>query len=109
MSGTVAELPTLKKKIELFQPWYETSPVTLKMMDALVSVFPEQGDVWAKSVKITDNGTITFDAFARNEAAIAALRSRLIATKGVSGVNPEGERGGNPIEFTISFKYDAGQ
>ena len=108
MKDTVAELTVLQQKIGTFQPWFQ-GPVTLQMMDALVSVFPEKGDAWAKSVTIKDNGTITCDAFAKNEAAVAALRDRLIAHPGVSAVATEGERGGNPIEFTITFRYDTGQ
>ena len=111
MKDTVADLGALQQKIRVYHPWFQGAPVTVQTIDSLASVFPEQGDVWAKDLRITEGGQVTCTAFAKNDAAVAALRDRLISHPGVSAVATEGERvsGGSPIQFTITFKYDTGQ
>ncbi len=106
MKNTVADLTTLQNKIRMYQPWFQGAPVTVQMIDSLISVFPEKGDVWAKSIEMKDTGQIVITAFARTRAAELSLSDRLIALPGVTGVGTEDERGTNPIEFTIIFKYN---
>lgn len=106
MKNNVADLQMLQTKIRGFRPWFEGSPLTVQMLDGLVSVFPEQGDVWAKSVELKEDGTVTCMVFAKNQAAAIAFGDRLSAHPGVTNVNYEGERGQNPIELIISFKYN---
>lgn len=106
MENTVNELSSLQKKIMMFHPWFKGAPVTVQTIDGLASVFPEQGDVWAKNLVIKDNGQVTLTAFARSRAAELAFNDRLISHPGVTKVGTEGERGTNPIEFTVSFTYN---
>jgi Tfp pilus assembly protein PilN len=102
----VTELKTLQQKIHGFRPWFEGAPVTVQMLNGLVAVFPEQGDVWAKSVEVKEDGTVSCTVFAKNQTALAAFRDRLMAQPGVTNVGTDIERGTNPIEFTINFRYN---
>ena len=106
MKDNVAELTSLQQKILMFHPWFKGAPVTVQTMEGLATVFPEQGDVWAKNLIIKDSGQVTLTAFAKSRAAELAFNDRLISHPGVTAVATEGERGTNPIEFTVTFTYN---
>ncbi len=52
MSGNVADLDALQTAIRRFRPWFEPQPQNLQVLETLFSAFPEQGDVWAKSIQV---------------------------------------------------------
>jgi hypothetical protein len=107
MRRQVSELESLQQKIRQFRPWFETSPPTLKLMEEIVGAFPEQGDVWAKSVEVGEHGKVTCTGFARSQSALSGLLDRLRERKDFSGVQIQQVRGANPIQFTIGFNSEA--
>ena len=109
MKNNVADLDALQQKIHTYRPWFEPTPLTTQTVEALVSVFPEQGDVWAKTIHITQDGKVTCTGFTKSQAAVLALHAKLRAHAGVSDVQILSERGDSPIQFTITFKYDPHQ
>ena len=104
MQGDVADLDALQTAIRRFRPWFEPAPQNLQLLEALFAAFPEQGDVWAKSIQIK-TGTVAVTGFSRTRPAILALTDRLRALPGVSGVQTQQIRGENPIQFTLIYKW----
>ena len=105
MSGKVTSVEKLQQRIRLFRPWFESAPQTLQILEALDGAFPELGEVWAKSVQVSDGAKITCVVFARNQAAMLAFLNRLRTHPEVSAVQVQQQRGENPIQFSMTCKW----
>jgi Tfp pilus assembly protein PilN len=106
MKRNVAELESLQQRIREFRPWFEPAPQALAVLESIAGAFPEQGDVWAKSITIADSGKVACSGFARSQSALNALLDQLRARKDVSGVQVQQVRGDNPVQFTLTFKTE---
>ncbi len=106
MRDNVAELDTLQQKIRRFRPWFDPAPQNLQVLEDLITVFPEAGDVWAKSIQIGTGYKVTCAGFARNQPALITLLTRLRARPDVSGVQLQQTRGDNPIQFLFTYKWE---
>lgn len=104
MKKKVAELDALQQKIHRFHPWFESSPQVLPMLESVIAAFPEQGDVWAKSIQC-ENGRVTCTGCAKNREGLFGLMDRLRARPGVTELQTQQLRGENPLQFTFTFKY----
>ena len=107
MKNTVADLDALQQKIHQFRPWFRPEPQVLQVMEDVMAAFPDQGDVWAKSLQVMDGNKVTCTGFARNQAALLALLERLRLKPGVTGLLRGPMRGSNPIEFSFTCKWEA--
>lgn len=105
MNRKVVDVEKLQQRIRLFRPWFEPAPVNLQILEALDSSFPEGGDVWAKNVQTADGAKITVTGFARNHAVLLAFLDRLRAHPEIHSVQVQQERGENPIQFSMSYKW----
>ncbi len=102
MHDNVAELDGLQQKIRRLRPWFDAAPVTVATLEKLFGLFPEGGDVWAKSIQV-NGGLITCTGFARNQKALLDLTGRLSGKdSGFSAVTLKSQRGENPIQFTLT-------
>jgi hypothetical protein len=106
MRGTVSQLEDLQQKIRQFRPWFEPAPQTLQLLEGLMSAFPDQGDVWAKSVQTGEASKVTCTGFARNQPAMMAFFDRLRARPDVGGLQVQQVRGENPVQFTVVYKWE---
>ena len=107
MQSRVAELDGLQQKIRQFRPWFEPMPQNLQALEAVVGAFPERGEVWARSIQINENAKVTCAGSARTQPAFMALLDRLRAAKGLTALQVQQLRGDNPIQFSISCKWEA--
>ena len=107
MRKNVGELDALQQKIRQFRPWFEPAPQSLQILEGLMGAFPDQGEVWAKSVQIGEGFKVTCSGFARNHQALDGLLDRLRARTDVTGVQVQQERGQNPIQFSFTYKWEA--
>ncbi len=105
MKQNVAELDAIQQKIRFFRPWFETSPQGVQVLESLVSAFPDGGDAWAKSIQIGEGYKITCTIFARNESAWMALLDRLRVRPDVTALQVQQLRGGNPVQFSVTYKW----
>jgi hypothetical protein len=105
MRGEVSKLANLQNNIRRFHPWFNAAPETVQMMEGLVTAFPEQGDVWAKSVQIAEGSKVTCTGFATSQSALMGLLDRLRARKDVSALQVQHLRGNNPIQFSVTYKW----
>ncbi len=101
----VANVEKVQQRIRLFRPWFEPTPQNLQVLEVLDSAFPEIGDVWAKSVTIADGAKITCIGYARNQGTLLSFLDRLRARPEVASVQIQQERGENPIQFSMTFKW----
>ena len=107
MHKKVGELEVLQQKIRQFRPWFEPAPQSLQVLEALMGAFPDQGDVWAKSIQIVEGPKVTCSGFARSQAALNSLLDRLRARTDVADVQVQSVRGQNPIQFSFTYKWEA--
>lgn len=106
MQRNVAELEELQQRIRKFRPWFDATPQSLQLLEGLMSAFPEQGDVWAKSVEIGEGAKVTCTGFARSQVAWLGLRERLGSRPDVTGLQVQQVRGENPVQFTVTYKWE---
>jgi hypothetical protein len=106
MKRKVSDLDALQQNIRKYRPWFDPAPENLIILEGVVSAFPEQGDVWAKTIQITEGPKVTCTGFAKTHAALLALHDRLRARPEVSTLQVQQERGENPIQFSLTFKWD---
>jgi len=106
MRGPVSDLEALQQKLRQFRPWFEPAPQTLQLLEGLMSTFPDQGDVWAKSVQTAEAGKVTCTGFARNQPAMMAFLDRLRSRPDVTGLQVQQVRGENPVQFTVVYKWE---
>ncbi|MGV3533564.1 MAG: hypothetical protein ACO1QR_14450 [Chthoniobacteraceae bacterium] len=104
MRSNVTELEGLQQRIRQFRPWFDSTPHSLQIMEALVGAFPEQGDVWAKSIQISTASKVTCTGFARSQAVFMAMLDRLRSMEQVTDLQVLQVRGESPVEFSISYK-----
>jgi hypothetical protein len=106
MADNVAELDALQQKIHEFRPWFEPVPQGLQLLQSLVMAFPEQGDVWAKSIQVAEDGKVTCTGFARTQEALMALLARMRARPDITGLQMQQVRGENPIQFSVTYQWE---
>jgi hypothetical protein len=106
MRKNVVELESLQQKIRQFRPWFEAAPQDLQIIEGLAAAFPEQGDVWAKSIQLGEGHKVTCAGFARNQPALLALLDRLRARTDVAGLQLQQVRGENPVQFSFTYKWE---
>ncbi len=104
MRGEVAELEDLQQRIRQFRPWFDSAPQGLQCLEALVSCFPESGDVWAKSAQLAESGKVTCNGFAKSQSSILALLEKLRKQPGVTDLQLQQVRG---EQFTIIYQWGA--
>ncbi|MES2570247.1 MAG: hypothetical protein V4710_09365 [Verrucomicrobiota bacterium] len=106
MSRRAAEVDDLQQKIRQFRPWFEPAPQSVRLLEALMNSFPDQGDVWAKSIQLSDNSKVICTGFARSTAARLAFQESLRKRPDVTGLQVQQVRGQNPENFSITFRWE---
>ncbi len=107
MKRNVGELDDLQGRIRTYRPWFDPAPELLPVIEGLAGAFPERGDTWCKSVSVSDGTRVTLSGFARNQSAFLTLHDRLKAKPGISNVEIQQTRGDNPVQYSITFKWEA--
>lgn len=102
------ELEKLQKGIHQFRPWFEPTPRALQVVENLATAFPDSGEVWAKTIQLGAENKVSCSGFARNQGAWLAFLERLRKRKDVSSLQVQQVRGDNPIQFSIIYKWEAG-
>jgi hypothetical protein len=105
MRDNVAQLDALQQKIHRFRPWFNPAPETVQALETLIAAFPEQGDVWAKSIQITPGYHVTCTCFARNYSVLQPMLDRLRARPGITGLQVGQTRGDKPVQFSITYLW----
>lgn len=105
MRRNVADLENLQGRLRQFRPWFDAAPGSLLLLESLASAFPETGEVWAKGVQVTDGPKVTCTGFARNQPALMGFMDRLRAQKEISDLQLVQQRGENPIQFSLTYRW----
>lgn len=106
MNGQVADLEALQGKIRQFRPWFDPTPQSLQALEGLTAAFPEQPDVWAKSVQLGEDNKITCTGAARSQPVLMAMLERLRSRPNVTAVQVQTVRGENPVLFSFTYKWE---
>ncbi len=107
MQGKVNQLDKLQQRIRQFRAWFDPAPQSVQALETLDSSFPEQGDVWAKSVQINDGAKVVCTGFARSHTALLGFLDSLRKHPEISAVQLQQERGEKPVQFSIIYKWGA--
>ena len=105
MKRNVVDLESLQQDIRRFRPWFEPAPLNLLALESITEAFPEQGEVWAKSVQIGEDFKVTCSGFAQNQPALLAMLGRLRARTDVTAVQVQSVRGEKPVQFSFTYKW----
>jgi hypothetical protein len=120
MQVQVASLDAVKAKTNEYQPWYDTTFRTLSIIKRVTECFPDNGTVTAKSFEIHSNSitsssssarenvsSVTISGTARDNASLLRMQELLHKAKEVQGLNVEQIRSKNPMQFTLTFRWNA--
>jgi hypothetical protein len=105
MQAKVTELQNIQDQIRQYRPWYDDSFRSLAILRQLTLVFPEDGEVTARTIEIRDGGTVSCSGNARDNAALLGMLSKLRAADGVTELKVDQIRGKSPMQFTFDFQY----
>lgn len=105
MEPEVTALEALQTTSRQFRPWFTATPNDLLMLNSLISVFPETGEIWVKSLEIKENSKIVCIAFAKQQSIMNEFLERLRKKKEITGLQVQQVRGNNPIQFSFSFLW----
>ncbi len=105
MATTVHELEGAQQQIQRFRAWDDTSFRCLTILRGFSNVFPEDGDVTAKTLEIRNMKTVNCTGTARDHAALLRMLGQLRSADNVQELRVVQIRGGSPIQFTFEFQY----
>ena len=107
MQARVTQLDAVQARIREFAPWYDTSFRNLSIMKRVTECFPENGSVTAKSFEVHGNAIVTISGTARDNASLLRVQEQLRKAKEVQGLKIEQIRSKNPMQFTLTFRWNA--
>jgi hypothetical protein len=107
MQAQVTQLDAVQARIREFAPWYDTSFRSLSIMKRVTECFPENGSVTAKTFEVHGNAMVTISGTARDNASLLRVQEQLHKTKEVQGLKIEQIRAKNPMQFTLTFRWNA--
>lgn len=105
MRSEVESLNEIQDRIRQFRGWFDASCPTLTRASVLAEMFPEQGDVWAKSIEIKSDDQVVCTGFARNREALLAMMERMQKSDEIQDLQYQQVRGENPVQFIVKYLY----
>jgi hypothetical protein len=112
MQVQVTQLDAVQARIRDFAPWYDTNFRTLSILRRLTECFPDNGSVTAKSFEV--HGTamptvvnVSVSGTARDNDSLLRVQKLLGTAKEVQGLKIEQIRGKTPMQFTLTFRWNA--
>ena len=109
MATQVTALDAVQGRIREFRPWYDTTLRSLSIMKRVTECFPDNGSVTAKSFEVhgTTISIVTISGTARDNASLLRVQELLRKAKEVQGLKIEQIRGKTPMQFTLTFRWNA--
>jgi len=104
----VRKVEALQENVRTFRPWFDDSVQSLRIATMLASAFPEEGSVWVKTFGIKDLSKVTFSGNARANRDLLKMLDTLRKTGGIEDVQVLQVRGGSPVQFSVSFRWNGG-
>lgn len=105
MSPRVAELEKVQEDIRRFRPWFDNSAASLAVMQEVTEAFPEEGEIWAKTIELKPGGVFTCNGLARNSQAIMGTLEQLRRNPRITELKVRQMRGENPVQFSFQFTW----
>jgi hypothetical protein len=107
MQTQVTALDAVQAKIREFRPFYDTSLRSLSVMKRITECFPDNGSVTAKSLELHGNSLVSITGTARDNASLLRVQAELRKVREVQGLKIEQIRGKTPMQFTLTFRWNA--
>ena len=107
MAAKVKSIEGVQTQISRFRPWSDTTMPSLTVLKVLAQSFPPQGTVYAKTVEIRDQSTVTCAGLTQDIPTLLAVIDRLRTNNGVSNVRQPNIRGSKPpMQFTFRIPLE---
>jgi len=106
MKHQVAAAKKVQKKINEFQPWFDSSVPSLTTARAITKAFPETGDIWLKQLDIKDAAKVLATGSSRDQNTLVAILDKLRKTSGISDLELKSQQGSDPIYFSFEFDWN---
>jgi hypothetical protein len=107
MQAQVAQLDGVQARIREFAPWYDTNFRSLSILKRVTECFPENGAVTAKSFEMHGKNIVTISGTARDHASLLRVQEQLSKAREVQDLKIEQMRARNPMQFTLTFRWNA--
>lgn len=107
ISPTAERLGETQERVRTFRPWFQDGAPTLDLAQALTAAFPEEGTVSARSITVKDAVEVTCAGESRSDAAWLQMMDQLRTTDGVSDLKVRQISGDSPMQFSISYRWEA--
>jgi hypothetical protein len=107
MQAQVTQLDSVQARIREFAPWYDANFRSLSIMKRVTECFPENGSVTAKTFEVHGNAIVTISGTARDNASLLRVQEQLRKAREVQGLKIEQIRAKNPMQFTLTFRWNA--
>ena len=104
----VKQMDALQEQIRKVRPWFEDAPADLVIARKIAEAFPEEGSVWVKTLEIKEASDVSCSGNATSNREWLRTLDRLRATKGITELQVMQIRGDNPMQFTLSFRWNGG-
>ncbi len=99
----------IRQNLSDTSPWYTKRPPFLDSLNELVIAFPEAGDIWVSSLRLTDNGEGIITGEAVNRLASNKVVDRLNQSQHISDAALLGSTGGTnasgDAKYSIRFDF----
>lgn len=99
----------IRSNLSLTGPWYTKRPQLLDGLHELVRAFPEAGDIWVSSLRLTENGEGVVTGEAVNQLAVIKVLDQLNQSDRISDATAPGSTGGTyasgDAKYSIRFDF----
>jgi hypothetical protein len=111
IAGQVARLNADQDKIQMYQPWFDTSCRALTILKNLTLAYPTIGTVNVKTINIRDLKEVEIAGTAQNLTAFNTMRESLGGQPGVVDLHSEvrnqgqAQQGQQPIQYSLNYQW----
>jgi hypothetical protein len=104
MEPDVKEVTMLQDKLRKYRPWHDSEIRSLAILKEMTKAFPEEGNVWVKSVEIRNMSSLQVSGEAKNERVWLEMLGKMRVNPIITNLKVSQVKEGNGIlQFTMSF------
>jgi len=106
MEPGARKVEVLKEKLRKYRAWNEDSIQSLSLIRDITKAFPENGDVWVRTIQVRDMSEVQFSGEAKSNTVFLEMLAKLGKMPSTSDLKVMQLREGKgALEFTIKFQW----
>lgn len=104
MEPDVKEVTMLQDKLRKYRPWHDSEIRSLAILKEMTKAFPEEGNVWVKSVEIRNMSSLQVSGEAKNERVWLEMLGKMRVNPVITNLKvSQVKEGVEVLQFTMSF------